>query len=231
MAGSKKKPASKKRTSESGSKETRKTGARKKATRTTKTSAKASSRAPEGPASGSALRTELEEARETIRRLEEDRDNQVALAEAADMERSILAAQLEESLEKLKKVEQRPPQTPLPAPRPDEELDYEEADEETETEDLDDVEAIYDRLDDPRVRRQELDRERLDRESEAGDEPYWMVCPKCGGDLEEVETEEVKVDRCENCAGLFLDPGEVEMLLNLGRGAEGLGRIRNVLQI
>ena len=161
----------------------------------------------------------------------EDRDHQVALVEAADLEQSILAAQLEEALGKLKALEQRRQETPAPASRPEEDTEYGEEVDQPDEEDLDDVEALYDRLDDPRVRRQELDRERLDRESEAGDEPYWMVCPKCGGDLDEVETEEVKVDRCENCAGLFLDPGEVEMLLNLGRGPEGMARIRNVLHL
>ncbi len=182
----------------------------------------------------------LEEAREQIRFLTEDRDNQVALAEAADTERAVLQRQFDDAQERIraleKQIEQGLPRADAAAAgtavEVDEGLEFEEEEAETEpSDDLDDVEAIYDRMDDPRVRRQELDRERIDRESEAGDEPYWMVCPKCGDSLDEVDSEDVKIDRCENCGGIYLDRGEVEMLLTLGRGPEGLRRIRSALTI
>ncbi len=109
--------------------------------------------------------------------------------------------------------------------------DEEDAEEEGGAAQVDEVDEIYERMDDPRVRRQELDRERLDRESEAGDESFWLVCPKCGDNLEEIESEDVKLERCESCNGIYLDRGEVEMLLSLAKGPRGLRRVRNVLQI
>ncbi len=42
--------------------------------------------------------------------------------------------------------------------------------------------------------------------------PHWMKCPKCGGDLAEVKIENVTVDRCGNCEGIYLDKGELEQL-------------------
>jgi len=41
---------------------------------------------------------------------------------------------------------------------------------------------------------------------------HFMKCPKCGGDLKEVVREHVAVDVCSDCGGLWLDPGELEML-------------------
>lgn len=179
----------------------------------------------------------LAEAREQIRRLIDDRDNQVAMAEAAEMEREVLEHELAEARERIADLEKQlgegaPSASPASGEGEEGPLGFEEEEEEEEpspTEDLDDVESIYDRMDDPRVRRQELDRERIDRESEAGDEPYWRVCPKCGDSLDEVESEDVKIDRCENCGGIYFDHGEVEMLLSIARGRHGLRRIRSAL--
>lgn len=56
------------------------------------------------------------------------------------------------------------------------------------------------------------------RESElavAKAEPgYWLRCPKCGGQLTEITYENVRVDRCESCSGVFFDAGEVEQLVH-----------------
>lgn len=188
------------------------------------------------PSAGDSTRA-LVEAREQIRRLIDDRDNQVAMAEAAEMEREALERELAEARERIADLEKQigdgaPSVTPAGGESEEGALGFEEDEEEEEaspTEDLDDVESIYDRMDDPRVRRQELDRERIDRESQAGDEPYWRVCPKCGDSLDEVESEDVKIDRCENCGGIYFDHGEVEMLLSIARGRHGLRRIRSAL--
>jgi hypothetical protein len=181
------------------------------------------------------------EAREQIRGLIEERDNQAALLEAADVEREILQRQLEQLQEKIQRTEKeaphrRPPESDEGGHGVQEiELEFVEDEEDAEEAEtagqVDEIDEIYEQMDDPRVRRQELDRERLDRESETGDESYWLVCPKCGDNLEEVETEDVKLERCETCGGIYLDRGEVEMLLSLGKGPRGLRRIRNVLQI
>jgi hypothetical protein len=183
------------------------------------------------------LQQKLAKALQEMRRLREDRDNQVAIAEAAELEHSMVLAQLGEAERRLSSIErigagrEAPDEPEMEELVDEEDADFEKEDQQDETDDLDDVEAIYNRMDDPRVRRQELDRERLDRESEAGDEPYWMVCPKCGDKLEEVDAEDLKIDRCESCAGIYLDHGEVELLLLLALGPEGVRRVTNALRV
>jgi uncharacterized protein len=41
---------------------------------------------------------------------------------------------------------------------------------------------------------------------------HQMKCPKCGGDLKEMEHHNVKVDQCTDCKGIWLDVGEIELL-------------------
>lgn len=43
-------------------------------------------------------------------------------------------------------------------------------------------------------------------------ELHHMHCPKCGQLLMEMELKGVKIDRCMNCHGLWLDAGELEQL-------------------
>ena len=39
-----------------------------------------------------------------------------------------------------------------------------------------------------------------------------MKCPKCGHDLEEINYQDVLLDRCPDCKGVWLDHGELELL-------------------
>ena len=39
-----------------------------------------------------------------------------------------------------------------------------------------------------------------------------MTCPRCSGSLKEMKIEEVAVDTCEKCGGVWLDSGELEQL-------------------
>ena len=39
-----------------------------------------------------------------------------------------------------------------------------------------------------------------------------MKCPRCDGSLKELQFEEVMIDRCDNCGGVWLDSGELEQL-------------------
>ncbi len=39
-----------------------------------------------------------------------------------------------------------------------------------------------------------------------------LQCPKCDGTLKEMTVEDVQIDRCEKCAGVWLDAGELERL-------------------
>ena len=42
--------------------------------------------------------------------------------------------------------------------------------------------------------------------------PPAFQCPKCDGTLKEINLEEVQIDRCEKCGGVWLDAGELERL-------------------
>jgi uncharacterized protein with PIN domain len=39
-----------------------------------------------------------------------------------------------------------------------------------------------------------------------------MQCPRCDGSLKESKVEEVLIDSCEKCGGVWLDSGELEKL-------------------
>ncbi|MFO8056859.1 MAG: zf-TFIIB domain-containing protein [bacterium] len=75
-----------------------------------------------------------------------------------------------------------------------------------------------------RKKREELrkklneEKERLKKESRKNE--HWMKCPKCGHDLKEVGFEDVLIDKCQTCEGIWLDEGELELLLE-GRKAQG----------
>ena len=45
-----------------------------------------------------------------------------------------------------------------------------------------------------------------------------MTCPRCGGSLKESKFEDVTVDTCEKCAGVWLDAGELERLTQREKG-------------
>ncbi len=48
-----------------------------------------------------------------------------------------------------------------------------------------------------------------------------MICPKCQHDMEEVDFEEIKVDRCPNCGGIWFDMLEKEHLKKM-KGSESI---------
>ncbi|HEY5546772.1 MAG TPA: zf-TFIIB domain-containing protein [Gemmatimonadaceae bacterium] len=59
-----------------------------------------------------------------------------------------------------------------------------------------------------KAQRAKLDAERAKAERDS----HYMRCPKCGGQLEEIEFHHMKIDRCKDCGGIWLDKGEMEML-------------------
>ena len=42
-----------------------------------------------------------------------------------------------------------------------------------------------------------------------------MRCPKCGMELSEIEYKGIKVDKCFECNGIWLDAGEMEAVSKL----------------
>ena len=61
--------------------------------------------------------------------------------------------------------------------------------------------------------RAKLDADRLKGERSQ----HFMKCPKCGADLQEVEKDQVKVDVCPDCQGMWLDAGEIDLTRKAGQ--------------
>ena len=64
--------------------------------------------------------------------------------------------------------------------------------------------------------REQAEAQRAKLEAENKKKDYWMRCPKCGSTLEEENYgTTVLVDRCTSttCGGVFLDGGELEIIL------------------
>ena len=68
------------------------------------------------------------------------------------------------------------------------------------------------RLEVERRKTAELDTRRIVAEAERARrrELHYMKCPKCGGDLVEIDYRDLKIDKCTGCEGVWLDPGELE---------------------
>ncbi len=57
--------------------------------------------------------------------------------------------------------------------------------------------------------------QKIEDEKERVKELHWMRCPKCGYELETINYNEVLIDKCLHCEGLFFDKGEFETLLQM----------------
>jgi hypothetical protein len=54
-----------------------------------------------------------------------------------------------------------------------------------------------------------------------------MKYPRCHGDLKESRFDEVSIDTCEKCGGVWLDSGELEQLISREAGGGFFGRLWN----
>ena len=66
-----------------------------------------------------------------------------------------------------------------------------------------------------RERRSHLDAERRRAERAS----HYMHCPKCGAKLIETEFHHIKVDKCPECAGIWFDGGEIELLEHIDQSS------------
>jgi len=57
-------------------------------------------------------------------------------------------------------------------------------------------------------------------------ELHYMKCPKCGMNLVEIDYKKIKVDKCSECEGIWLDAGELEMMAQMDKG--GLDKLFSV---
>jgi Zn-finger nucleic acid-binding protein len=52
-----------------------------------------------------------------------------------------------------------------------------------------------------------------------------MKCPKCDGSLVESDFENIKIDVCNGCSGVWLDAGELAQIVEKDEGSGLFGRI------
>jgi uncharacterized protein with PIN domain len=52
-----------------------------------------------------------------------------------------------------------------------------------------------------------------------------LKCPKCDGNLTETDYENIKIDVCGNCSGVWLDAGELAQILDKDENGGWLGRV------
>lgn len=65
-------------------------------------------------------------------------------------------------------------------------------------------------------------------EKEKIKELHYMRCPKCGMELIEIGYKGIKVDRCSECEGIWLDAGELETVSTLEKS--GLDKLFSVFK-
>ena len=65
-----------------------------------------------------------------------------------------------------------------------------------------------------RRKEQELIEQLRAKRAEAERQASAIQCPKCDGTLDELTFDEVKIDRCNKCNGVWLDAGELEQLVS-----------------
>lgn len=46
-------------------------------------------------------------------------------------------------------------------------------------------------------------------------ELHFMRCPKCGMELIEIDYKDIKIDKCSECEGIWLDAGEMEAVATM----------------
>ena len=59
-------------------------------------------------------------------------------------------------------------------------------------------------------------------------ELHYMRCPKCGMELSEIDYKGIRIDKCFQCEGIWLDSGELQAILKLEK--TNLGKLFSVLK-
>jgi uncharacterized protein len=57
---------------------------------------------------------------------------------------------------------------------------------------------------------------------------HHMRCPKCGMELIEIDYKNIKIDRCSECEGIWLDAGELETVSKFKKS--GLDKLFSVFK-
>lgn len=75
----------------------------------------------------------------------------------------------------------------------------------------------------------EQDKAKLEKLKKSEPDVQLGLCPKCGKGLHTRTVDEVEIDACDACGGIWLDKGELEQVVE--RGSEGWATkwVRNLL--
>jgi hypothetical protein len=61
---------------------------------------------------------------------------------------------------------------------------------------------------------------------------HFMKCPKCGADLRERDFQNVKVDVCPGCHGIWIDQGEINLMRHMQEARGSFSRLMSdILEI
>ena len=77
-------------------------------------------------------------------------------------------------------------------------------------------------------KRAELDDKRAVQQKVEAAHGHWMKCPKCGKNMIEIEMDEILVDKCESCQGIYFDAGELELLLMARKDTGVISSLKNL---
>jgi len=79
-------------------------------------------------------------------------------------------------------------------------------------------------------KRRELDARKSEQVIAQKRGPHWMKCPKCSGEMVEVELAGIKVDQCGDCRGIYFDHGELEILIESKEPKGFLGAMKGLFR-
>jgi len=57
---------------------------------------------------------------------------------------------------------------------------------------------------------------------------HFMRCPKCGMELIEIDYKNIKIDKCSECEGIWLDAGELDTISKIKKS--GLDKLFSVFK-
>ena len=89
-------------------------------------------------------------------------------------------------------------------------------------------EAYFARMDfeDKKKLEAEKHKKLAEEEKKKRKELHYMMCPKCGMELIEIDYKEIKIDKCSECDGIWLDAGEMELAAKMDK--TGLDKLFSV---
>jgi len=67
--------------------------------------------------------------------------------------------------------------------------------------------------------KESLDKLRAALNEEAGEGEVTMACPRCDGKLHQRNFDDVSIDQCDHCHGIWLDAGELEQIIKEESGS------------